>query len=1001
MIKRVLVFLLFFILFQRSFAQNTLIRTSDDVPFRQGLELLDREKYSAAREFFQRYINQNKNDLRSIDAEYYIALSSLNLFNPDAEDLFKNFLFKYPTHAKAITAYYDLGSFYYREEKYDKAIEYLEKVDTQNLSAGQKLENQFKLAYSYFSKKDFEKAGPLFDQVKTGVNKYAYAASYYAGYIEFKNGNNEAALADLKRAEVNDDYKAIVPLMIVNVYYKMDVMDQLITYSEDVLQNRFDVKNKEDIFLLTAEAYYRKHDYKKAAELFKKYALNGKPSNEVTYRMALSEYKIQDYVNAVSDFKFIASLKDSLGQSAAYYLGLSYLKSDNKPFALAAFDQSRRLNFSRETREEALFNYAKVSFDLKRYADAITPLKEFVKTYPDSKHSSEVSELLSESFIRSNNHAEALTYIESLKSRTPRINAAYQQVTFFTGSENFNNLQYEEAIKMFDKSISFPIDKNLLVAANFWKGEAQSVNKDYENALSSYSEVQRLTSPENEYAIRSHYGMGYAYYNTDKYDKAIPHFREYIKHSTNNSVKLNLNDALIRLADLYYATKDYEQALRYYDQAIAGKGPDIDYAYYQKGMVLGVMDKVAEAKTNFDIVIKQFPNSLYYDDAVFQRAQVDFENGAYQAAADQFSQIIKNKPTSAYMPYALLKRALANGNLKNYEPAVKDYQTILTDYPSHPVANDALLGLKDALTATDRLEEFPKWVSAMKEANPGSGSTENIEFETGKALYYSEKYKAAIENLDKFIKSYPESSNRGEAEYLLAESYYRINEADNALKYYRKIATEKDGNYTRVIQRIAELSFKQKAYDEAKNNYQILLSNARNKKERTISWLGLMETYYNLGKYDSSAFFANEIIVTQGNPTVDAANKANLYLGKSAYAKGDLDPAVDFFLNTLNSAKDVNGAEAQYLIGEIQYKQKKYKQSLESLYNLNKTFAIYPVWIDRSFLLIADNFIAMNELFQAKATLNSIIEKSSDKETVEKAKQKLAEVEGKEKGNNE
>jgi TolA-binding protein len=1002
MLKRVLIFLLFIIVFYPSFAQNTLVRTADDVPFRQGLELLDREKYSAAREFFQRYINENRNDSRTIDAEYYVALSALNLFNPDAEELFKNFLFKYPYHAKSTSAYYDLGNFYYSKQKFDKAIEYLEKVDTKNLSSTQKLETKFKLAYSYFSKQNFEKAGPLFDEVKTGENKYTYAASYYAGYIEFKNGNNEAALGDLRKAELNNDYKAIVPLMIVNVYYKMNALDELIAYSEDVLANRSDIKNKDEIFLLSAEAYYRKHDYKKAAELFKKHSMTGKPSNEVTYRMALSEYKIKDYTNAISDFKFIASLKDSLGQSAAYYLGLSYLMSNNKEFALAAFDQSRRLNFSKATREEALFNYAKVNFDLKRYNEAIPPLKEFSQTYPESKHTSEVNELLSEAYIKSNNHSEAISYIESLKTRTPRINAAYQQVTFLKGVEYFNNLQNAEAIKMFDKSASFPVDKDLYVAAVFWKGEAQSLNKDYENSLATYSEVLRSAPAGSDYAVKSHYGMGYAYYNTKQFDKAIPHFREFIKNSSSNAAKRNYDDALIRLADLYYVTKDYDQALKYYDQAIAGKGPDVDYAYYQKGLVLGLMDKVSEAKSNFDIVTRQYPGSLYYDDAVFQKAQLDFQNGSYQSAADQFSYIIKNKPTSAYVPYALLKRALAYGNLNNYSAAVKDYETILTDYPSHTVANDALLGLKDALTQTDKLEEFPKWVSIVKEANPGNGSTENIEFETAKSLYFSEKYKAAIDNLDRFIKTYPESSNKGEAEFLLAESYYRINDVENALKYYRGIAAKKeDPNYTKAIQRIAELSYRQKAYDEAKNYYMILLSNARNKRERTISWLGLMESYYNIGKYDSSAYYANEIIVTQGNPTVDAANKANLYLGKSAYAKGELDAAVDFFLNTLNSAKDENGAEAQFLIGEIQYKQKKYKQSLESLYNLNKTFAIYPGWIDRSFLLIADNFIAMNEIFQAKATLNSIIEKSKDKDTVEKARQKLTELEGKEKGNNE
>jgi TolA-binding protein len=163
--------------------------------------------------------------------------------------------------------------------------------------------------------------------------------------------------------------------------------------------------------------------------------------------------------------------------------------------------------------------------------------------------------------------------------------------------------------------------------------------------------------------------------------------------------------------------------------------------------------------------------------------------------------------------------------------------------------------------------------------------------------------------------------------------------------------------------------------------------------------MGLIEDYYNLGIYDSVNFYSNEIL-EHGNPSLDASSKATLYLGKAAYAKGQNDEAIDYFLRTVNAAKDKNGVEAQYTIAEIQYKEKKYKQSLETLYDLNKTYQ-YDEWLGRSFLLIADNFIAMDEIFQAKATLNSIIEKSPHKESVEKAKQKLAEIEGKEKGSNE
>jgi hypothetical protein len=56
---------------------------------------------------------------------------------------------------------------------------------------------------------------------------------------------------------------------------------------------------------------------------------------------------------------------------------------------------------------------------------------------------------------------------------------------------------------------------------------------------------------------------------------------------------------------------------------------------------------------------------------------------------------------------------------------------------------------------------------------------------------------------------------------------------------------------------------------------------------------------------------------------------------------------------------------------------------------LANDFSDYLTWYENAFMLIADNYIGKGDEFMAKATLNSIIENSSNKETVVLAKQKL------------
>jgi len=982
-------------------AQNTMVNVSYDQLFRDGVELLDKEKYAAARHAFETYVGQGINDLETVDAEYYIAYSALNLFNPDAESLYKRFIEKYPTHAKASLAHFDLATFYYNSKKYEKAIQYFEKVNPANLNEQQQLEVDFKLAYSYLNKKDFDKAAPLFNRIKGGKHKYTYAASYYAGYLEFRNGEYDAALADLKKAEENESYKPLVPYMIVNIYYKKGELDQLIAYAGSVTSSRQDIQNADEFYLLTGEAYFRKEDYAKAEENFLKYIQTAKvkANPEIQYRLAYSQFKNGLYEDAAENFKGLAIGNDSIAQASAYYLGVSYLQTGQKDFAVTAFNQARKSPHNKEIQKEALFNYGKVNFDLERYTEAIPALKEYLKTYPGTAHVSEATEILSESLLKTKDYSDAISYIESLKSRSLRLNSTYQIVTFLKGTELLNNNNFQEAIDMFNRSLEFPINKDYVVYANFWKGEALSYLKEYNAAINAYAAVFLNSKDDNVYYLKSRYGIGYAYYNTKQFDKALPHFRAYIDKIKGEKSRQNYNDALLRLADLYYVTKQYELALKYYDEAIADKSTDIDYAYYQRGLVKMNLGEVLDARTNFEAVIKRYPNSLYYDDALFQEGQLELQTGENNNAVKSYSALIAIKPGSPYAPYAYSRRAIAYFNLKDYGKAISDYQYILDNLPTHEESENALKGIQEALAAAGREEEFPAILAKFKEYNPDnkeSASLTVLEFENAKALYNNQKYQQAIQSFLSFVSSNPNNPNVKEAQYYIAESYYRQDELASAIEYYRKVIEDKTGSYfNKAIQRLADLSLLNKDYQTAKTYYHILLVQARGKKDRSIANIGLVESYYNTQKYDSALYYTNEIL-KQGNSTLDAESKAMLYQGKIEMAKGDNDKAVDHFIQTINAAKDVNAAEAQYLIALIQYKDKQYKQSLETLYDLNNNFSIYDDWLGSSFLLIAENFVALNELFQAKATLKSIIEKSPHKETVEKAKVRLNELDSKE-----
>jgi TolA-binding protein len=417
----------------------------------------------------------------------------------------------------------------------------------------------------------------------------------------------------------------------------------------------------------------------------------------------------------------------------------------------------------------------------------------------------------------------------------------------------------------------------------------------------------------------------------------------------------------------------------------------MDYAFYQKGMVYAVLKDFENARTNFSVVVEKYTKSRMFDQALFQKAQMDFLANNYQAAIRGYSNIIETMAGSSVLPYCYLNRGSSFSNLKEYASAVKDFQKILDEYPSHPSASDAVLGLQEAMVQTGEMDQLSEYIAKFKKGNPESDALESIEFETCKALYNNQKYDKAIVGFQEYLKNYSSSGFAPEARFFLAESIYRGGSKSEALSLYKEILAQGRSNwFIRSTFRVAELEYAAGNYQTSASAYSQLLNGvAKSNKDINNASLGLIENLYQLGKFDSVATLSAELLKKE-NLVQDVSNKASLYSAKVYVGKGEYEKAIDELLNTVNNAQDINGAEAQYLVGEVFYKQKKYNESLAALFELKSRFAAYPKWYNKGFLLMSDNYVGQKEYFQAQATLNSIIENAKDKDMIAGAKSRLA-----------
>ncbi|MCU0429811.1 MAG: tetratricopeptide repeat protein [Cytophagaceae bacterium] len=956
-------------------------------------DLLDKRQYGSALGLINQLLEENPSGTEKANLYYQKAFCALQIEHPDFALYYQQFLQQYPEHPHASKAHFDMGSYHYQKKEYAQALQYFTKVSEKKLSKREKVDLHFKTGYAYFTQKNFEDALPHFNQVKASENQYTMASLYYAGYCSFKLKKYSEALVDLQKAEQNPDYKDLVPHLVATVYYQQSNYQQVIDYVPAKLDAP-GVVGKPEMLQALADSYYQKKDYTNASKYFTELQKSGSLlSRELKYRIGFCQFKNKQFDECIQVLKEVAGQEDTLGQSGSFYLGIAYLNKKEKNLALSSFDIARRSNFNPKTREEAFFLYSKLLADLGDYHRSLESLQKYTQEYPGNNHQDEINDLLSICYGRTSKYDESIRWYESLKKKSVTVNRNFQRHTYFKAVENYNNEKYSEAKLMFDKSLSMPLDNDLVVASHFWNGEIFSIQKEYTQAILSYQKALQAANPENQYVAKCHYGLGYGFFNNKEYERSYQEFKNFVKVANVNKNATAYNDALLRLGDLSFERRKYIEALSYYDQAIERKSRDADYALYQKGVIHLRENQLQEAKTCYSTILSQYPHSLLKEGSIFSMAEIDFLQSNLDQAVAGFSQLIGTKLNNQpFEPEALLKRALVYGQQNKNEEAISDFLTILEKYYNLPVHEDALRGAQDLYAKLERTEEFEKKLEEFRTKNPNSQVFQDVDFESARNLFFSEKYSKSLTAFQQYMKKYPESSNALEARYYLAESYYQTNNKEKARQEFELVVKEKNNsNMGKTIMRLAEISQAKSDWKEANKYYRLLIQNAKNKREKNIAYSGLMNNSYQLQQLDSASIYAKELL-SFNPPNTSYSNKAHMMIARCAYAKGDFETSEDHWLEIVNNDKEELAAEAQYLIAESLYKQKKYKPSTEACYQLNNQYAQYEFWLGKSYLLIAENLIAQQELVHAKATLKSVIENTADPQIKQMATARLNEL---------
>ncbi|MCA0132851.1 tetratricopeptide repeat protein [Winogradskyella alexanderae] len=972
-IKRLCLVLMISTLF--SYAQKSAIYTSDLVDYQKALILYNNQQFKAAQSLFDDLKYNTRDAVMKSDCAYYIANCAVMLNQQNADDLILKFVEEYPTSTKKNTAFMDVADYYFENSKFAYARKWYEKVDELSISRNERNRYYFNFGYSLYSTGSRKQATKYLKRV-TDSKEYGSQSKYYIGYMAYEGDDYDTANRYFDEVSDNEKYKEKLSYYQADLNFKLGKFEQAIELAKAQLPNG-NPDEKSELNKIIGESLFNLEKYEEAIPYLKAYkGKRGRWNNTDYYQLGYAYYKQKDFESAISEFNKIIDGNNSVAQNAYYHLGESYINLDKKQEALNAFRNASQMDFDLKIQEDAWLNYAKISYEIGNpYQSVPQVLYGYLEKYPKTAFKEEIETLLIDSYITSKNYSEALELLEGKTSFENKL--AYQKVAFFRGIELYNEARYKDALDMFNNSLNEPRDPIFAAKATYWRAETEYNLSYYNEALVGFKqfaerdEVKSLPEREN-----LNYNLAYTYFKLKDYNKASEYFNIYINTKQND--RLRRNDAYLRLGDGYFVSSRYNEAIKAYEKAIQINEIETDYASFQKAMSHGYLgnrnQKIIEIKT----FINGYPKSALRDDAMYELANTYVKSGEIDKALEMYDRLNTEYRRSAFTSKALLRQGLVYYNTNDNESALRKFKGVARDFPGSGEAVQAVSTARLIYIDLGKVDEYANWVKSLDYVEVSDVELDNTMYLAAEKPYLDNDTDNAIRQFNKYLIEFPNGINALKSHFYLAQLYYQKDLFENAQPHFKYVMEAPRSEYTeQAMVKMSEIYLTNSSWDMAIPILQRLENEADYPQNTLYAQSNLMNAFYQLTDYAKANDYAEKVL------SKDKLNKkiesdALLIIARSAIKRGNENKAKEAYSKIQKTATGSTMAEALYYNAYFENREGQYEASNITIQKLAKDFSSYKYFSAKGLVVMAKNYYALNDAFQATYILESVISNFSE-----------------------
>ena len=945
--------------------------------FVEGKELFSLKNYSGCIDKLEAY-KQHSTDADLIqEADYMLVYSAYEQGRPNAVELLKDYLDVYPASRHVDEVNFLIGSAHFGRGEYQKAIFWFNESNIDMLSSEQQEAYCFRLAYSFLQTGDMERAYGYFARIEQIGTRYREASTYYVAYINYATGKYNNALVEFTRLKDLPDYKERSLYYITQIYFIQNKYEKVISEGKELLASYPDSENNSEVYRIMGNAYYHLENENQAINMLSKYVSStSDPLRGDLYILGVCYYNKGNYSSTVNALGRTVRENDALSQNAYLYLGQSYLKLKDKNNARMAFEAAATSSFDKQVKEAAMYNYALLIHEtaFTGFGESVTIFEEFLNDFPNSKYDDKVNDYLVEVYLTTKNYQAALNSIDKIKHPSTKILEAKQDILFQLGTQAFTNMELDKSVDFFSRAISLgAYNLESRNDAYFWRGESYYRQGEYNKAISDYRTYLNNTRQRNTdmYAL-AHYNLGYSYFKLKEYGEALNRFRQYVNLESNQQAPAYA-DAYNCIGDCLFHNRQFAMAEENYTRAAQLQPSAGDYSVYQKGFLLGLQKDYKGKISVMDRLIREFPESQYVDDALFEkgRSYVLLDNN--QAAAASFEQLMRDFPQSSLARKAGVQLGLIYFNDNQPEKAAEAYKSVISNYPGSEEAKVALQDLKSVYIELNDINSFAAYANTLGgNVRFEVSEQDSLTYLAAEKLFMRGDNEGARRSLTNYLQTFPQGAFSSNANFYLASIAFAKKDLEEAKRLFSLVLESGDTKFREESwARKAEIEYLDKDYASAMESFKHLQTVAENPENKEAAKLGLMRCAELTGQPQEALLAANDLL-KEPKLSPEIMSEARYVRAKAYISLKQENKALADLKEISKDTRTIHGAEAKYLLAQLYYDNKDDKNAETVLMNFIENGTPHQYWLARGFILLADIYIRQGDDFQARQYLTSL-----------------------------